>query len=126
MTRILLLLSAGLLLVCSSGCSKQDQKDPSLFCQAMEGNDLLGAGNEIDIQAKAQTNTEWEVNTQKVADWLVAQDCVKETETSFGGLIETLPPQTEILVVMEDGTQWVIDLYVDEDNGNIWFNRFHE
>ncbi|MCF8239415.1 MAG: hypothetical protein K9I85_14725 [Saprospiraceae bacterium] len=126
MTRNLIIFSAGLFLVLSSACTKQDQKDPTLFCQAMSDNDLLVAGYQIDEQAKDQTNAEWEVNTQAVADWLESQDCVKEATTSFSGLIETLPPQTEIAITMDDDKQWIIDLYVDEANGNIWFNRFHE
>ncbi len=126
MKHLLLICIAGLFLVFHSGCTKKDQKDPTLFCQAMSANDLLVAGNEIDAQAKAQTGTEWEVNTQAVADWLESQDCVQEAETYLGGLIETLPPQTEIHLIMEDDTRWFIDLYVDEDNGNIWFHRFHE
>lgn len=125
MTRFLLLFTAGLFIVLSVGCTKKDQKDPTLFCQAMSGNDLLVAGYEIDEQAKTQTHVKWEINTQAVADWLESQDCVEEAETYLGGLIETLPPQTEILLFMEDGSQWFIDLYVDEVNGNIWFHRFH-
>ncbi len=121
----LLFLAVGLSLVVNAACTKQDQKESSLFCESIDGNDLLIAGNLIDEIAKTQSNPDWKVNVNAVEAWLNAQECV-ESALANDAIIETLPTQTEIRIKGKVDGEYFIDLYFDEANGKIWFNRFHE
>lgn len=121
----LLFLSLGLFLVLSAGCTKQDQKESSLLCDALGSQDLILAGQLIDDVAKFQSNPDWKVNVKAVESWLAAHECIEGALANYA-IIETLPTQTEIWINESLDGEYIIDLYFDETSGEIWFNRFHD
>lgn len=125
MKNTLLFLSLGLSLILSAACTKQDQKESSLLCDALGSEDLILAGQLIDDVAKFQSDPDWKVNVKAVEDWLTAHGCIEGALANYA-IIETLPTQTEIWINAKLDGEYIIDLYFDETSGEIWFNRFHE
>lgn len=125
MKNALLFLSMGLFLILIGSCSKQDQKESSLLCDALGSQDLVLAGQLIDDVAKFQSNPDWKVNIKAVESWLAAHACIEGALANYA-TIETLPTQTEIWINAKLDGEYIIDLYFDETSGEIWFNRFHD
>lgn len=118
---VALVLMAIALNACSYG---RDEDSTSAMCNALADGDKELAATLVDPIAQQQSDPEWQENINNVILWLEEQDCVQDALSDYP-IIETLPIQTEIVVKLANGTTEILDLYVDEQSGTIWVNRFH-